>query len=361
MSRRNSQDKDDRPRRLRMDKRSSGSVFFAVLLLSLMISLIPGSARAQDAEDLREYLDRTAELLSWARDLVMETENLPARKVLREAADLHERSLALAAEGRPYLALGVARRARSAVWLAVKLAREALNFEERVRIRAERFRDLHGQLLERARDVQNEPALGVLRQAEVQAQRAREHYLQGDARMAFEQLEKAEQLLHRARRLLDEGGSPDRLEQDLDRTRMLIERTREILGDHPDPSARQLLEEAVQALSRAREHLAQNQPVRARHMADLARKLARQAAEQAGSEPDRESVQRQIERWDNRSARMEERVRDADSRPAIKAYQRALEHRRRAAESLAQGEPGTALRQIRAAHQMLDQAEKLIR
>ena len=333
----------------------------AVVLLSLLVGLAAGGARAQDAEDLREYLDRTGELLQWAKELVMESENLPARRVLKEAADLHERSLTLAAQDRPYLALDVARRARSAVWLAVKLAREAMNFEERVRIRAERFGDLHGQLLERARDAQNEPALGVLRQAENQAERAREQYLQGDARLAFEQLENAEQLLQRARRLLEDGGPPDRLEQDLDRTRMLIDRTREMLGDRPDPAAGKLLGEAVQALDRAREHLAQGQPARARHLADLARKLARQAAEQAGPEPDRESVRRQIERWDHRSARVEEGIRDADSPPAIKTYQRALEHRRRAAESLSRSEPETALRQIRAAHQMLDQAEKLIR
>ena len=338
-----------------------GRAIATVLLLCVLVALSSGSARAQDAEDLADYIDRTGELLQWAKELVLETENIPARRVLREAADLHERSLGLVAESRPYLALGVARRARSAVWLAVKLAREALNFEERVRISAERFRDRHGQLLERARDARNEPALSVLRQAENQAQRAREQYLQGDARLAFEYLENAEQLLHRARRLLDEGGSPDRLEQDLERTRILIERTRERLGDRADHSSRKLLEEAVQALDRAQEHMAQNQPVRARHMLGMAHRLARQAADQAGHKPADDSVVRQIERWDNRSARVEDKIREADSRPAIKAYRRALEHRRRAGDSLAADEIEQALRQIRAAHQMLDQAEKMIR
>ncbi|MBU8870865.1 MAG: hypothetical protein KOO60_08415 [Gemmatimonadales bacterium] len=331
------------------------------MLLSLAISFFPGGVLAQDAEDLQNYLDRTEELLLWARDLVGETENMRARRVLKEAGDLHERSLRLTAEGRPLLARGVARRARSAVWLAVKSAREALNFEERVRIRAERFRDLHGQLLDRARDSQNERAVELLGKAESQAQRAREHYLQGDPRLAFEQLNNAEQLLRSARRLLDEGGSPDRLDQDLERTRMLMEQTREMLGDNPEPSCGQLLAEAFQALERARENLAQGQPVRARQMADMARKLARQAAEQSGLEPGIESVRRQIERFDNRSALLEERIREAESRPATKAYQRALEHRQRTSESLDQGESAAALRQIRAAHQMLDQAEKLIR
>ena len=292
-------------------------VFPIVFLLSLMVGFVSGSARAQDLDDLKNYLDRTDELLHWARELVLETENLPARRVLKEAAVLHERSLELLAQDRPYLALGVARRARTAVWLAVKLAREAMNFEERVRVRAERFRDLHGQLRERARDARSEPALGLLRKAETQAQRAREHYLQGDARLAFEQLEQAERLLHRSRRLLDEGGSPHRLDLDLDRTRLLIERTREMLGDQADPAALQQLDEAVQALERAREHLAQGQPARARHLSDMARKLARRAAEQVGQEPGAESILRQIERWDDRSARLEERIREADSRPAI--------------------------------------------
>jgi hypothetical protein len=316
---------------------------------------------AQDTENLRDYIGRTGELLEWAQDLVLETENQPARKVLREAADLHERALKLAAEDKPVLALGVDRRARAAVWLSVKLAREAMNFEERVRIKSERLTDLYGKLLEQARDSQNEPALVVLRQADNQAERAREQYLQGDARLAFEQLKKAEQLLQRARRLLDEGGSADRRDQDLERTRMLIERTGELLGDQDNPAARKLLADAIESFDRAKEHLADGQPGRARRMAEVARKLARQAAELAGQEPGPAAIQRQIERWDERSARLDERIQAAESRPATQAYQRAMEHRKRAADSLGQGETQQALRQIRAAHEMLDQAKKLIR
>ena len=89
-------------------------------------------------------------------------------------------------------------------------------------------------------------------------------------------LEQAEQLLQRARRLLDEGGSSDRLHRDLERTGDLIEHAREKLGESPRPEARNLLKEAEAALDRAREHLAQGQPVRAKRQAEAAPTMSRQ-------------------------------------------------------------------------------------
>lgn len=349
------------PRKLFRRSAPRRAALLAVLVLSLVTGYATGAAQAQDTAALENYLERTGELLLWARDLVQETENRPARQVLTQAGELHRRSLELAAGERPVRAYEVGRRARTAVWHAVKLAREAMNYEERVRIRQERFRDQHQTLAERAREMRSEAALKLVRQAENHAQRARERTLQGETEMAFEMLEQAEQLLQRVRRLLEEGASPDRLRQDLDRTRILIDRTREGLGESPRPEALDLLNEAEAALDRAREHLAQGHPVRAGRQAAAARQLAKQAAEGAGSGARVEAVERQIASWDERSAQLEPKIQEDGSRQATEAYRQALDHRRRAGESLAAGKNGQALRQIRAAHDHLDRARKLLR
>ena len=144
-------------------------------------------------------------------------------------------------------------------------------------------------------------------------------------------------------------------------TRNLIERTREGLGESPRSESLDLLQEAEAALVRAREHLAQGQPVRAKRQAAAARRLAQQAADGERSGPSAEAVERRIASWDERSAQLEEKISGAESRPATEAYRTALDHRRRAGESLAAGKTAQALRQIRAAHDHLDRAEKLIR
>lgn len=330
------------------------------VLLACLLDGAPARAQAENEQILADYQERTAELLDWAASLVGETENERARTVLEEARRLHLRSLELAEQDRPLRAYDLARRAREAVWLAVRLAREAMSLEEQARARAEHFREVFETVRERALDARNEPALTALNQAETQARRARERYLAGDAKASLELLEQAEQLLQRARRLTDEAGSADRLEQELERTRDLIERAREQLGDRPDPEAARSLDDAGRALERARSHLAQGHPGRARRQAEMARRLAAQATGNE-AEPQPEAIRRQIERWDDRAARLEERMEQRGNRRAREALGQAGEHRRRAAEFLGAGDPERALRQIRAAHQRLDQAEKFLR
>lgn len=330
------------------------------LLLACLAAAGPVRAQTDTQATLAEYQERTAELLDWAGSLVGETENERARTVLEEARRLHIRSLELAEAGHPLRAYDLARRAREAVWLSVRLAREAMSLEEQVRVRAERFRELFENVRERALDGRNEPALTALDQAETQARRARERYLDGDAKAALELLEQAEQLLHRARRLTEDAGPSDRLEQELERTRTLIERSREQLGDRPAPEAADLLKQASEALDRARAQLAQGHPARASRQAELARRLAAQAVG-SDAEPQPEAIDRQIERWDERAAQLRDRVEQSGEERARAAFRQAADHRGRAAEFLGAGDPERALRQIRAAHQRLDQVEKFLR
>lgn len=340
-----------------------GRVLPVLVLAFLAVALQSPPVKAQDGtvEQIGQFIERNAELLERAHDIVTETESVPARRVLREANNLHERSLALFGEDRPLGALNAARRARAAMWRSVGLAREALSYEERLQLRADRFLDQHAHLLEVARESDDRQALEFIHRAGNQARRAREQLLQGDAKRAFKMFEQAEQLLHRAARLLADGAGPERLDRELDRTEGLIEQTRETLGEDVDPAALNLLSEADEALDRAREFRDQGQPGRSLQMAGLARKLTGRArALQAGG-PDSEAARRQMDRWDERAAVVSERVEASGSEPARRHLELARQHRLRAEEALTSGQVERALRQIRAAHDQLGQAEGLTR
>jgi len=343
-------------------RRLNRGIVFGFLVLALA-ALSPGRASAQmgGGEQVQAYIERTEELLVWARGLVAETQSVPARRVLGQAADLHRRSMGMMGNGHMIEALGVSRRSRAAMWHSVRLAREAMGLEERIRIRVERFRDQHSQLMERATEAGNKQAIDFLRRSEGSAIRAREQYHQGDFKLSWKMLEHAGDLMRRSARLLADGTSPERLEQEMDRTRMLIERASDSLGEDSDPQARKLLAEAEEALVRARQGMDQGHSGRALQMTGLARQLALRAASLTGSGPDEEAVRRQLERFDQRSGHVADQVRDSGSKQSREMYERALQHRTRASEAAADGDNEMALRQIKAAHDLLGQAEDLIR
>ena len=334
------------------------------LLLALLLAAFAAtSARAQMGQGgmdaVRGYIERTDELLPWARDLVNETDSGQARSVLRQAEDMNRRAGMEMDRGREGSAANMARRARAALWHAVKLAREAMGLQERLRIRAERFQDLHQQLSERARDAGNEEAVDLLQQAERQAHRAREAHLQGDMRMAWQMFESAENLTTRAARMLADAGDPERLRAELERTAGLIERARTAAGDAPAPPTARRLAEAEEALEQARRHLENGEPARARQMLGLARRLA---GDTVGDDaPPPEAAQRQLERFDARMAVLRERFGDGGNDQARALLARAAEHRLRAGEALTAGDSEEALRRIRTAHDLLNQAETMMR
>jgi hypothetical protein len=338
---------------------------WGVALILLLGGLLfgPGTIQAQESsgEHIQEFIARNAELLDWARGLVGETESQPARRVLEEAYNLHRRSVGMLEQGRPVLAFSAARRSRAGLWRAVGLAREALSYEERLRLRSERFQDLHAHLQESARESQDRRALDFIQRAGAQALRAREQYQQGDARLAFNLLEKAEQLLQRAARLLAEGAGPERLERNLEQTASMLEQTREILGSSADQAALNLLAEADEALDRARDHQDQGQPGRALQMSGLARKLAGRARAESEGFPDEALVREQMTRWDDRVIVVGEQVAESGNEMARHHLEKARQHRERAGEALAAGQLEKALRQIRAAGDQLSQAEGLTR
>ncbi len=333
-----------------------------VFVLFGLLNIQPALAQGSQSEKLQEYIDRNAELLEWSHDIVRETENMPARKVLEEALNLHRRSIRLMEDGRFLMSYNTAKHCRTAMRNAVRMARESMGFEERVRLRSERFRDQHAHLLEKAREAHNEQALSFLQRSENMAVRAYEQYQQGDARLAFKMLEQAEELLHRAGRMLSSGGNGfERLERTIEMARLAQDRAREKLQNSTDSAALKLMTESDEALDRALDFKDQGQPERALQMAGLAHRLANRVADGNFSGPSDEAVLRQIERWDDRSDGVLEFIREARNETANRLFERAREQRKSASESLDQDEVETALRRIRAAHDLLTRAEDMVK
>jgi len=331
-----------------------------VFILIGIFQVVPAEAQNSQIEQIQLYIERNAELLEWAFDIVRETENMPSRRVLEEALGLHRRSVRLLDDNHPLMAYNTAKHSRTATRNAVRMARESMGFEERVRLRAERFRDQHSRLLEKARDANNQRALDFLRRSETAAHRANEQYQQGDAQLAFKMLEQAEELMNRAGRMLS-GGSADRLEQKIEMARMTIERAAENLQESATPAARKLMEESEHALGRALDFRDQGQPDRALQLTDMAIRMANRAMDSSSGTPEAETVERQIERWDDRYERVSESVRDAGDDSSLRILQRARDQRGASLDSMKREEFEKALRQIRAAHDLLTQAEDMVR
>lgn len=348
-------------------KPSPSAGLLVVGMLALLAGFLIGSPAAaqggnnQNPDQAQDYIDHTAELLQWAYDLVSETGSRPSRQVFEQAVHLHERSLERLSSGRPLQALDLSRRSRAAMWHSVRLAREAMSLDEQIQIRSERLRELWAHLMERARELNHERAMDFLYRAERQGARARELHLRGNYEPSYRLYEQTEDLVHRAARLLVDAGGPGSLERELERTQQLLERVREKLQEQDDPAAANLLAEAEEALDRAVGHQDRGQPGRALQMAGLARRLAARAASMVGGGTSAEAVQRQIQRFDERAALVGDKLRDNSDQRARNLYGRALDHREHAVVSVADGQAEDALRQIKAAQDLLNQVDDMIR
>ena len=342
--------------------RGIGSPPVLSLVLVLFFGLpLAGDVHAQGAgEELRAYLDRTDELLDWAGDLVSQSGSDQARRVLDGARQLQQRGRDLMSRQRPLDAFAVGRRARDAMWHSVRLARDAAGLEERLRLRRERFDDQYGQLAERAREGAPGRASDLLEQAQEQARRAGERTTQGDLQLALKLLEQADDLLRKAARLLAEGAGPERLRQDLERTRQLVDDAESRLSG-ADAGVLATVAEARTALERAEEAASAGEPGLVLQHAALARRLAQRALAEAGERPDAEAVSRLLARFDERAGELAGPVREAGDGPGLRAFERAQEQREAAARALKEGRPGVALRHLRSAHELLEQAGRGLR
>ena len=257
--------------------------------------------------------------------------------------------------GQGRMAFAHSQRARDGAQQAARIARELAGNNERLNRRLERYLELRERVGERVRESGDDRALRFLTESEQQARRSRDLQQQGDVALALQMLEGAEDMLARAARLAFEGGGQGRMEREIERTRMFLERvSAQVAGD---PEAEEMLTSARMALQRAEQAGAQGHVMRALNSLELAQRLAGRAA--ASDESlDAEQVRHQLERFDERMARVRERMGDRPDDAARQALERATVHRERAAQMLDQGKLEAAMRQIKAGFDLLAAAHE---
>lgn len=328
----------------------------AALLGLILIGLAPPARAQLDSDRLETYIERTGEILDRAKEFVSDAPNPRAIRILEQANQEHQRSIEFLQRDEPKQAFAHSKRARDGAQQAARISRELSGDSERLQRRLERYMDLRERVTDRVNESGDERALRFLHESEQQARRARDLQQQGDVELALQVLKGAEDLLGRAARIAFEGTGSARLEREIERTRSFIERVGTENTD--DPAAMDLLTSAREALHRAEDAATRGQVMVALNSLDLARRLASRAAA-TGEHLDANAVERQLERFDERFARVSEQVQAADSQPGLQMLERARVHRDRAARLLADGKFEPALRQLKAGFDLLSAAQEL--
>ncbi len=343
-------------------QRGAGAAILAAGALVLLASLGgAGPAAAQQTpEQVRQYLERTDEILEQVTETVRDTESAQARRVLDEARSLQHRAKMMEAD-RPLLAMAASTRAREAAMDAARLARQALGAEERTRLRFERVQDYLDTLTDRAHEANNAEAQRFIDEAGRQLQRARDQYGQKNFEIAFNLVESSESLLNRAARLLFEQGGAPRLERDLEQTAEIVGRAREQARAADNRQALDMVERAQAALDQGRLALSHGEPLRALRQAGQARRLAARATALLERAPEPSAVRELIARWDARRGEIEGRSERAGDKRALALIDQAAGERRKAEELLESGHVEEALRHIKVAHDLLSQAAERAR
>lgn len=337
-------------------KRSTTIMLFGLLLIG---ALAPARVAAQmhsgsDA-DIEAYIERTGEILMRAADFVADAPNPRSIRILEEARHSHRRSQEYMMGGQGRMAFAHSQRARDGAQQAARIARELAGDMERLQRRLERYLELRERVGERVRESGDERAMRFLTESEQQARRARDLQQQGDVALGLQVLHGAEDMLGRAARLAFEGAGNGRMERELERTRLYLERVSGEVG--PDPEAQEMLTSARMALGRAEDAAGRGQVIRALNSLQLAQRLASRAA--AGDEQlDAEQVRHQLERFEERLARVRDEIGDGPGDGARQALERAEVHRERARQMLDQGKLEAAMRQIKAGFDLLAAAHE---
>ena len=226
-------------------------------LLFAIIALPVGAIAQTDLIDLESAIQRNAELLEEAHELVRETNSTKARTSLRAATVLHEQTLKLVDEGaRPAIIARVATETRQAILKTISIAKQEAKLEEnahkgieRATIRLEQARTAIEDN-DRRDDV---AARRLLDQAREQLNLAKNHMREHMFGIALQLANSSTELSMRAIRMSRrDAASPDDVTRALDRTDEVLQRAAdsEELWSHPQGEKR--LRDAEDMQSKAR-------------------------------------------------------------------------------------------------------------
>jgi len=320
------------------------------ILATLAAALAPMSAPAQtvDAANVREFIERNAELLDVAATLVQETNSTKARGSLETARTLQAQSVALLEQNRPGLAARVALRTREVIQQTIALAKrearleeQALKAIERAAIRLEQARTAFEDAGSR-----DSSARRLILEANDNLRRAREQLQQHTFEVSLNLAESSASLSLRALRLLrrDLVDAAD-VQDEIERTEQVLERLADVRPALP-PALVNLAERAIDLQAQARAGAAGGDVAIARERTLAARSLALRALRAAsGGEASAENVERAVAATDDILERARELAQETGDRNVVDRMAEASRAQETARRSLERSEYEAALRQ----------------
>lgn len=333
------------------------------LLCLVLVALAAGFAPAAHAQGggnrVEEELQRTDEVLARAADLVRESDSARARDLLEQAFRIQAEARGHFGNGRMLQAGRLTLEARALGARAATLARDDGASRTRAERELERAIREIGHARERLATGASREADALLDQAAGLAERARgafgEQQYEASLRLAV-----ASQRLVAQALVLGGANAGRRLDRELERTDLLLERVGTIVHESGDAAAGALLESAHAMQRRAHEAARDGHPREAMVRTREARDLANRARASLGGAEDHAAVEAAVAATDAALARAADLVRASDSRAAATLLERAQDHQSRAHAALDAGDLRRAMAQTRVARNLALRALQLV-
>ena len=339
----------------------NASILILLPCFLILAAVIPAYGQiGDDLTSLHDAIQRNAELLDTARELVRETNSVKARASLAVAEKLHQQSLQYLRSEQYLAAAETAKRAREVIHQTIALAKREARLEENAAKTIERATnrlDYARQLLGETRSSVSEPARKILEESHGQLRRARdnmrEHLYEVALRLAVSSIE----LSNRAVNLLKQDSvGPDAVLQEIERTDQALERLRERMSGDVVPSVRHMFEEASELQQKAKRSYQDGHYRIAIDLTRKSRNMAMRAFRLGTGETPSETVEQALQLTDMLLREAREIAAEKDSDRLDKHIEQAADMQMKAKEQFRQGNFDTALKLTLRARSVLKDA-----
>jgi hypothetical protein len=197
------------------------------ILILVVLAAFPASTLGQvDAPNVRAFIERNAELLGYAGELVQETNSTKARGLLDAAQKLHEQSVALLDQNAPAMAFRVAVRTRETIQQTIAVAKRETRVEEQAHKAIERATARHELARTAYEDAGGDHANArrLIMEAADNLRRAHDQMNQHMFETALRLAWSSSELSSRALRMLRRDAGTGSIADEIDRTQEILER-----------------------------------------------------------------------------------------------------------------------------------------
>lgn len=336
-------------------------VFLA--LVGFVVNFAPAPAEAQTVDDLsslREFIERNAELLEGARELVSESNSDRARTALAFAKRLHDESINQLQSQNFAISLQVARRAREMIMQAIALAKKdaklAENASRAIERASERF-DAARQLVAESGDASSGPERKLLEESHHQLTRARdnyrEHLYEISLRLALSSADLSQRIIDR----IKQNPLDDRtVLNEIERTDHVLERLHENIKRDTKEAVRRLADEASDLQEKAKHNYHDRRYRVAVELTLKSRGLAGHALRSLPFGVDKDNVEGAIELTEALIGEAEEMARERRSERFADRIEESRKKQARANSHYARGQYDQALKETLRARDILQEA-----